>query len=120
MDEIPLRYRRIPAGPAQPRLDAKDKNRIRARDRNEVIKAQLRLQPCEICGATPAERHHIDYSDPERVMWLCKLHHEQTHSQFGRPAPVDWMADIRAAVARIEARRLAARSRDQDVPEAEV
>jgi hypothetical protein len=54
--------------------------------------------------------HHIDYADPERVMWLCTKHHHQTHSQFGRPAPLDWQADIRAAVARIDAQRLALRA----------
>jgi hypothetical protein len=65
----------------------------------------LRREPCEICGAEPAECHHIDYADPDRIMWLCKAHHEQTHSQFGKPAPLDWMADIRAAQKRIEAQR---------------
>lgn len=60
---------------------------------------------CEICGATPADLHHIDYADPARVMRLCELHHMQTHSQFAKPAPVDWMADIRAAMKRIEAER---------------
>lgn len=60
---------------------------------------------CEICGAQPAHLHHIDYADPARVMRLCAEHHRQTHSQFGKPAPVDWMADIRAAMKRIEAER---------------
>lgn len=77
----------------------------------------IRRQACEICGDTPAECHHIDYSDPERVMWLCKRHHEQTHSQFGRPAPLDWMADIRAAVARIDAQRLALRPDADSAPD---
>lgn len=80
-----------------------------ARGRNQL----LAKQPCEVCGATPAEGHHIDYASPERVMWLCKAHHAQTHSQFGRPAP-EWMSDIRAAVARIDARRLAARIKSED------
>jgi hypothetical protein len=75
-----------------------------------VAEGEFYRQPCEICGAEPAEAHHIDYTDPLRVMWLCHRHHMQTHSQFGRPAPLDWMADIRAAVARIDALRLASRS----------
>lgn len=65
---------------------------------------------CEICGAKPADLHHIDYSDPSRVMRLCELHHMQTHSQYGKPAPVDWMADIRAAQRRIDAKRAALRA----------
>jgi hypothetical protein len=69
-----------------------------------------RKHECEICGSRPAHCHHIDYADPLRVMWLCPRCHMQTHSQFGRPAPADWMADIRTAVARIDAQRLALRA----------
>jgi hypothetical protein len=75
-----------------------------------VAQGELYKQPCEICGAEPADAHHIDYNDPLRVMWLCTKHHMQTHSQFGRPAPVDWMADIRAAQARIDQERLRLRA----------
>jgi hypothetical protein len=70
---------------------------------------QLALKPCEICGAKPAECHHIDHSDQLRVMWLCHKHHMQTHSQFGKPAP-DWFEDIRAAMKKIDAARLASRA----------
>ena len=76
---------------------------------NQIRRGDLQRQPCEVCGLEPAECHHIDYSDPERVMWLCTAHHAQTHSQFGKPAP-EWMADIRAAVRRIDAQRLIARA----------
>jgi hypothetical protein len=37
----------------------------------------LRL-PCEICGAR-AQAHHIDYSKPLAVRWLCRTHHLDTH-----------------------------------------
>jgi len=90
------------------------KRRLTDQQRRERHRIRLlprpKPQPCEICGAS-AQRHHIDYADPERIMWLCQIHHAQTHSQFGRPAPVDWMADIRAAVARIDAERIASRNR---------
>jgi hypothetical protein len=77
-----------------------------------------RKHECEVCGSRPAHCHHIDYADPLRVMWLCPRCHMQTHSSFGKPAP-EWMSDIRAAVARIDAqrlelRRLAARSTPND------
>ena len=85
------------------------KQRVRARDYARRRNAGIKPEPCEICEATPAECHHIDYNDPERRMWLCKAHHAQTHSQFGKPAPLDWMADIRAAMKRIEAKRAALR-----------
>jgi hypothetical protein len=32
--------------------------------------------PCEECGARPTQAHHDDYSDPLKVRWLCRLHHQ--------------------------------------------
>ena len=84
------------------------KGYARGYSNGKIRLGQLCRQPCEICGAQPAECHHIDYADPERVMWLCKAHHAQTHSQFGKPAP-DWFQDIRAALRRIDEARLASR-----------
>ena len=73
----------------------------------KALKAgKIQRGPCEVCGVSPAECHHIDYSDPDRIMWLCKKHHAQTHSQFGKPAPLDWMADIRKAMRKIDAHRM--------------
>jgi len=39
----------------------------------------LERQPCEVCGARPAEAHHDDYSRPLEVRWLCKRHHAEHH-----------------------------------------
>lgn len=36
-------------------------------------------QPCEVCGAFPAEAHHDDYSQPLLIRWLCTLHHRELH-----------------------------------------
>jgi hypothetical protein len=82
------------------RRQARYQTKVAIRDGKLALKAE-----CEICGARPAHCHHIDYNDPERVMWLCTRCHGAYHSQFGRPAPLDWQADIRAAVARIDAIR---------------
>lgn len=43
---------------------------------------KLGSAPCEVCGATPAEKHHYDYLNPLSVVYLCKKHHGQEHRQF--------------------------------------
>jgi hypothetical protein len=35
---------------------------------------KLSREPCAVCGAKETFVHHIDYSDPERIEWLCKGH----------------------------------------------
>lgn len=37
--------------------------------------------PCEVCGAK-AQAHHIDYSKPLEVRWLCFVHHRMEHGQL--------------------------------------
>ncbi len=113
----PAKYQRLTTEQEQAALKPDDnstkadmqsivKRRVRARAGQDIRHGRLKRQPCEICGDEPAECHHIDYADPGRVMWLCTLHHKQTHSQFGKPAPVDWMADIRAAQRKIDTQRI--------------
>jgi hypothetical protein len=73
------------------------KIRTRQFSHDERKRGNLERQPCEICGIQSAECHHIDYSDPSRIMRLCLKHHKQTHSQFGCKPPPDWLWDIRCA-----------------------
>lgn len=40
-------------------------------------------QPCEVCGAQPAEAHHDDYRRPLDVRWLCAEHHREHHRRIG-------------------------------------
>ena len=89
--------------------------RIRAGMPRLVRLGVLKPGPCEFCGESPAEWHHIDYSQPQRVARLCTKHHHQTHSQFAKPAPIDWMADIRAATKAIETARQASRANRLDI-----
>jgi hypothetical protein len=51
-----------------------DKAWCRAATAKLIRQGKLRRQPCEICGARETLAHHIDYSDPERIRWLCKRH----------------------------------------------
>lgn len=47
-----------------------------------VARGDMIRMPCEICGADNSEAHHEDYSKPLHVMWLCREHHRDRHSQL--------------------------------------
>lgn len=40
-----------------------------------------RPERCESCGEESAriEAHHLDYSDPMKVVWLCTFCHKDAH-----------------------------------------
>jgi hypothetical protein len=41
----------------------------------------LKARPCQVAGcANKAEMHHIDYSKPLLVEWLCRAHHLEEHN----------------------------------------
>lgn len=44
----------------------------------------LERQPCEHCGAEPADGHHPDYDRPLAVVWLCRRCHLAVHRQQRR------------------------------------
>lgn len=50
---------------------------------NQAIqKGELVRQPCQHCGKPKTEAHHVDYSKPLDVQWLCKKHHVAWHKLF--------------------------------------
>ena len=49
-----------------------------------VASGKLKRKSCEECGEK-GEAHHIDYSKPLEVMWLCRKHHRQWHIK--NPSP---------------------------------
>jgi hypothetical protein len=51
-----------------------DKVWVRAATAKLIRQGRLKRRPCEICGARETLVHHIDYSDPEHIKWLCKRH----------------------------------------------
>ena|SRR3990167_10978789 len=57
----------------------------RRRAWNAVAKAKLRgvlvPEPCECCGSVvEMHAHHPDYSEPLRIVWLCREHHDAVHA----------------------------------------
>jgi hypothetical protein len=77
------------------RKNAQQQNeQLRLRRRvNGMSKAHLRIQkllkngtltrkPCEVCGKTPTDAHHDDYSKPLSVRWLCRYHHLSKHRRM--------------------------------------
>lgn len=52
-----------------------DPVKIKARNAARV----LERQPCENCGASPADAHHDDYTKPLDVRWLCEPCHGAEH-----------------------------------------
>lgn len=41
-----------------------------------IRRGLIERQPCEVCGAEPADGHHDDYDRPMAVRWLCRKHHK--------------------------------------------
>ena len=38
-------------------------------------------EPCSIVSCTNiGERHHPDYSEPYKIVWLCRKHHKELHN----------------------------------------
>ena len=47
--------------------------------KNALCRGDIDKQPCFICGDN-AHAHHPDYDRPLDVVWLCPMHHMQTHA----------------------------------------
>lgn len=58
-----------------------EKVRARKALNHAVAAGRIVPQPCEKCGAEPAQGHHEDYSKPLEVEWLCAGCHSKLHNQ---------------------------------------
>lgn len=58
-----------------------NKERARRILRYAVQKGEIERQPCEDCGKEKTHGHHVDYSKPLEVKWLCITHHFQWHRE---------------------------------------
>lgn len=45
-----------------------------------VRSGRLIKQPCKVCGESKVFAHHVDYSKPLEVEWLCRKHHREVHN----------------------------------------
>lgn len=48
---------------------------------NAIRDGRVKRAPCEVCGNPKSEGHHLDYSRPLAVRWLCFEHHRAAHGQ---------------------------------------
>lgn len=46
-----------------------------------VRDGRLEKKPCEVCGSEYSQAHHDDYSQPLKVVWLCRTHHLERHGK---------------------------------------
>lgn len=51
-----------------------------------IRRGLVEREPCEVCGAEPADGHHDDYDRPADVRWLCRKHHREHHAREKRRA----------------------------------
>lgn len=75
--------RRVLCQRYQRRQHARDpmKNRARLKTRRAILSGALVRQPCEVCGNPKVDAHHVDYSRPLDVRWLCRRHHADAHKE---------------------------------------
>lgn len=51
---------------------------------NAIRDGRLKKGVCMFCGEIKADGHHVDYSKPLDVIWLCRTHHKQIHAYEDR------------------------------------
>jgi len=51
----------------------------RASTKEAIRMGRIQREPCAICGATPSDAHHLDYSQYHLIQWLCAPHHREVH-----------------------------------------
>lgn len=66
-------------------------SRCRSYSRMLVSRGKIRRQNCQECGSEKSERHHPDYDNPRRVVWLCRDCHVK-HHQAERPTTRERLA----------------------------
>lgn len=63
-------------------LDNPQMHGARAAVRYALKTGRLQKQPCIECGNERSQAHHLDYSRPLDVVWLCQRHHKKVHREM--------------------------------------
>jgi len=84
-------YRSTDAGKAARTREYRDPVKSKCNQRlNDAVRAgKIKRQPCEVCGATPSEGHHDDYTIWHKVRWLCGHHHREHHKLLSSSANLE-------------------------------
>ena len=75
-----------------------EKERVRSLDRYykdprvqcrfKSRKMKLQKKSCAFCGKGNTEIHHLNYSDPELVLWFCPECHRKIHKEVRKKRTV--------------------------------
>jgi len=62
-------------------LDKKSPQKTKCRRKTSqlVRSGKIKKKPCIICSEIKVHAHHEDYNDPYKILWLCRIHHEDIH-----------------------------------------
>ncbi len=62
----------------------KMKQGVQSKLNRAIAQGKMKRLPCAICSNPKSEGHHIDYTKPYEVIFLCRLHHKGLHAQINR------------------------------------
>jgi len=57
----------------------KMRNKARRKVRTALASKKIKKLDCIVCGHWDVQAHHIDYSKPLEIRWLCKACHRLEH-----------------------------------------
>ena len=60
------------------------RNKARQAMASAIEKGTLVPGPCAKCGKAKVHGHHMDYTKPLDVVWLCSRHHADAHGLLRR------------------------------------
>ncbi len=68
-----------------------DKNKSRDALKYAVKKGKILRQPCFFCGERKTQAHHLIYSHPFKVVWVCSSHHAAIHTRERHEHKADFL-----------------------------